>query len=182
MTKLDNSATPKKPKPATAQAYGKQGFYSANPASLKQGNNVGLLIKLVQSSLNRMIDQNVSPLGLTAMQWRPLVMIRYRDINTPAELSRETHVDTGAMTRTLDRLEAKHFLTRQRCPDDRRVVRLELTSTGQEAAAQILPAVAKTLNTHLQGFSKTEVQTLMSLLQRMLDNGKNIESGPDADK
>src|SRR3546814_1824468 len=58
-------------------------------------NNIGLLIKQVQSSLNRMIDQHVSPLGLTAMQWRPLVMIRYLDINTPAELSRGAHVEIG---------------------------------------------------------------------------------------
>lgn len=174
--------TAKKSKAATAPAYGKQNFYTADPVSLGHGNNVGFLIKQVQSSLNRMIDQHVSPLGLTAMQWRPLVMIRYRDINTPAELSRQTHVDTGAMTRTLDRLEAKHFLTRQRCPDDRRVVRLELTATGQDAAAQILPAVATTLNAHLQGFSKTEVETLMSLLQRMLANGNKIENDSNEQK
>ncbi len=178
MIKTATSAAAKTSKaPATTKKNPKpQGFYSADALSLGQANNVGMLIKQVQTSLNRMIDLHVSPLGLTAMQWRPLFMIRYRDINTPAELSRQTHVDTGAMTRTLDRLEAKKFLTRQRCPDDRRVVKLELTDMGKEVAAQILPAVATTLNTHLQGLSTAEVETMVDLLQRMLLNGNSLEA------
>ncbi len=157
---------------AAPKARGKQDYYSGTPESLNQPNNIGHLIKQVQSSLNRMIDQHVSPLGLTAMQWRPLVMVRYRDVNTPAELSRQTHVDTGAMTRTLDRLEAKRFITRQRCPDDRRVVRIALTDSGKRVAEQILPAVATSLNAHLEGFSRQEIKTLIGFLDRMLANGE----------
>lgn len=170
---MNDSVSPPTPRRAAkpAKARGKQDYYAGTPESLSQPNNVGQLIKQVQSSLNRMIDQHVSPLGLTAMQWRPLVMVRYRDVNTPAELSRQTHVDTGAMTRTLDRLEAKHFITRQRCPDDRRVVRIALTDSGKQVAEQILPAVAASLNAHLQGFSSQEIKTLIGFLDRMLING-----------
>lgn len=158
---------------STASTRGKQAYYSASPDSLTPDNSIGILLKHVLGSLNRMIEHHVSPLGLTAMQWRPLVMIHHLGINTPAELSRHSHVDTGAMTRTLDRLEAKHFITRQRCPDDRRVVRIELTESGSQVAAQILPAVATTLNAHLEDFSKTEIHTLIKLLNRMLVNGNN---------
>lgn len=156
---------------AASKTGGQQAFYVPSPLSLGPDNNVGILIKRVQASLNRMIEQHVSPLGLTAMQWRPLVMIYHLGINTPAELARHGHVDTGAMTRTLDRLEAKGFIARQRCPDDRRVVRIELTATGVQVAEQILPAIALSLNTHLQGFSNTEIQGLIKLLERMLVNG-----------
>lgn len=184
MIKTDTPASKKKPKAhsAAVKAHDAQGFYTPDSVSLGQGNNIGILVKQVQSSLNRMIDQHVSPLGLTAMQWRPLVMIRYLNINTPAELSRQAHVDTGAMTRTLDRLEAKKFLTRQRCPEDRRVVKLELTETGQKVADQILPAVAATLNAHLLGFSTDEVKTLVGFLQRMLINGNYEESSCTVEK
>ncbi|MGP1614597.1 MAG: MarR family winged helix-turn-helix transcriptional regulator [Pollutimonas bauzanensis] len=170
------AAKKSKASPAAGKTPRKQDFYTAEELSGDMCNNVGLLIKQVQSSLNRMIDLHVSPLGLTSRQWRPLVMIRYRNVNTPAELSRQAHVDTGAMTRTLDRLEAKKFLTRHRCPDDRRVVKLELTESGQNVADQILPAIATSLNTHLLGFSKPEVETMIALLQRMLVNGKLEES------
>ncbi|NYT59633.1 MarR family transcriptional regulator [Alcaligenaceae bacterium] len=168
-------------KPATARTSRKnttapksgdqQAYYSADMLASSRDNNIGILIKLVQGSLNRMIDQRVSPLGLTAMQWRPLVIIHHLGVNTPAELSRHSHVDTGAMTRTLDRLEAKSFITRQRSPDDRRVVIIELTESGLQVARQILPIIAASLNDHLHGFSKTEIQNLISGLQRMLVNG-----------
>lgn len=146
-------------------------YYQPTPESLGVDTNVGHLLKLAVSSITRMADQAVAPLDLTAMQWRPLVVLRYRDINTPAELARLVNVDTGAMTRTLDRLEAKGFLTRQRGQEDRRVVLLTLTPSGHDVAAKILPAVSATLNTHLKGFSKSEVNQLVGYLQRIIVNG-----------
>ena len=38
-------------------------------------DNAGYLIKLVANSLNRMLDQEMAPLDLTAMQWRPIAML-----------------------------------------------------------------------------------------------------------
>ena len=146
-------------------------YYQPTPESLGADTNVGHLLKLAMSSVTRMADQAVAPLGLTAMQWRPLVILRYRETNTPAELARLVTVDTGAMTRTLDRLEAKGFLTRQRCLEDRRVVLLALTPSGHDVAAKILPAVAATLNSHLKGFSTSEVDQLIGYLQRIILNG-----------
>lgn len=148
------------------------GYYRDTAESLGPDVNIGYLIKQLQSSFNRMMELHMAPLGLTAMQWRPLVLIRYRNVNTPAELSRHTNIDTGAMTRALDRLEAKHFISRQRCPDDRRSVRIELTKAGNEVAEQILPAVAATLNTHLRGFSKDEIELFIDMIARMLANGE----------
>jgi DNA-binding MarR family transcriptional regulator len=181
-SKPETVARPRKSiSPGTAKGNRRpQNFYTAANLLKRDGGNVGMLIKQVQSSLTRMMDDSVSPLGLTAMQWRPMVMIRYLDINTPAELARHTHVDTGAMTRTLDRLEAKQFITRHRCPDDRRVVRITLTEAGNEVVERILPAVAGTLNAHLKDFSKAEVDTLLGLLRRMLANGGSEPTLPSS--
>ncbi|NYT35565.1 MarR family transcriptional regulator [Allopusillimonas soli] len=175
MSKHDTSTpeTGKPPRRGRSKPY-----YAGNATSLAPESNIAHLLKQLQSSMNRSMDQLMAPLGLTAMQWRPLALIRYRGVNTPAELSRHSYIDTGAMTRTLDRLEAKGFLGRHRSPEDRRVVQVELTQAGMEVAEQILPAVAATLNAHLQGFSKTEVDTLIDFLNRMLINGGGfIEDG-----
>ncbi|TAL91543.1 MAG: MarR family transcriptional regulator [Candidimonas sp.] len=155
------------------KAGAKSTFYRPDEQSLKQDSNVGHLIKNVYASINRMIDQGVAPIGLTSKQWKPLIMICHHDINTPAELSRVTNVDTGAMTRVLDRLEAKGFISRHRCLEDRRVVKLELTDSGQQVIGGILGPVADTLNTHLAGFSKQETELLLKFLQRMIANGAN---------
>ena len=103
--------------------------YRADNVAMRE-DNCGFMIKLVHQSLNRMLDQEMAPLDLTAMQWRPLAIICSGRADTPAELARIIGVDTGAMTRTLDRLEAKGLLRRVRSQEDRRVVKLELTETG----------------------------------------------------
>jgi len=134
-------------------------------------DSVGYLIKQVHTSMNRMIDRDMAPLDLTAMQWRPLVMIYLGRADTAAELARLADVDTGAMTRTLDRLEAKGLLRRVRSQEDRRVVKLELTDAGRETAARTPAVLAQMLNQHLRGFDVAEVAQLRHFLLRMLANG-----------
>jgi DNA-binding MarR family transcriptional regulator len=134
-------------------------------------DNIGFMIKLVYNSLNRMLDLEMAPLDLTAMQWRPIAMVARGSAHTPAELARLHGVDTGAMTRTLDRLEAKGLLRRVRSHEDRRVVEIELTDLGQEKAKAIPANIARVLNHHLRGFSTDEVAQLQHLLGRMLANG-----------
>lgn len=134
-------------------------------------DNCGFVIKLVHQSINRMLDAEMAPLDLTAMQWRPLTLIERGRADTSAELARIIGVDTGAMTRTLDRLQAKGLLQRRRSDEDRRIVRLELTPLGLAKAREIPAYIAKTLNAHLRGFSPDEVKQLRHLLKRMLANG-----------
>ena len=160
------------PMPETAQPYYRQGTDVLNAAT-----NLGLLIKNVSASLHLAINQRVAPLGLTAMQWRPLIMLRYHNARTPAEIARLMNIDTGAMTRTLDRLEAKGFLLRQRCDEDRRLVLLELTPEGHEVSGKILPEIAQSMNEHLDGFSAAEIDTLFSMLHRVIDNGRKATEG-----
>jgi len=134
-------------------------------------DNCGFLIKLVHQSINRMLDHAMSPLELTAMQWRPLALVTHHQADTPAELARIIGVDTGAMTRTLDRLEAKGLLRRARSLADRRVVRLEATEAGLSKAREIPALIAQALNLHLRDFTADEVAQLRQLLSRMLANG-----------
>lgn len=134
-------------------------------------DNLGFMIKQVYLSLNRMLDLEMAPLDLTAMQWRPLAMVARGTADTPAELARLTGVDTGAMTRTLDRLAAKGLLRRARSQEDRRVVKIELTDLGHEKAKAIPAYIARVLNHHLRGFSGDELAQLKHLLGRMLANG-----------
>ena len=138
----------------------------------------GYLIKQVYHSMNRMLDQEMAPVGLTASQWRPIAMLYRGDADTPAELARLNGVDTGAMTRTLDRLEAKGLLRRQRCSEDRRVVKLALTEEGEAKARQIPANIANMINHYLRGFNTDEVAELMSYLRRILANSPDNELTP----
>lgn len=132
---------------------------------------VGRLIKLVLASLVRGIDQRMQPLGLTAMQWEPLLLLSLQRVDTVAALARESQVNCGAMTRMLDRLADKQLVERRRSDTDRRVVHLELTGKGRDLAGELLPIISEELHRHLRDFSPEETRILTELLQRMLTNG-----------
>lgn len=84
------------------------------------------------------------------------------------------------MTRLLDRLEAKGFCNRIRSSEDRRVVNLELTSSGREAAEKIPQVLSRVQNAHLAGFSHEEWQSLKGYLRRMLENAQSMQAAQES--
>lgn len=144
-------------------------FYSAE--TLRPDNSVGLLIKRVMQSVLLQIDRRLAPHDLTHAQWLPLYRLARGECVTTAALARDQAQDPGAMTRALDRLEAKGLVRRERSLQDRRVVMLELTDAGHAAAQLVPPVLADVLNAHLAGFTAAEWQQLIDLLQRMVVNG-----------
>jgi DNA-binding MarR family transcriptional regulator len=84
------------------------------------------------------------------------------------------------MTRMLDRLEGKGLIRRNRSPDDRRLVHLELTEEGLAAYPRMRELSLGVANRFLRGFSKTEARQLESLLTRMLENAREPEARASA--
>jgi DNA-binding MarR family transcriptional regulator len=74
------------------------------------------------------------------------------------------------MTRMVDRLEAKGLISRRRCPDDRRLVKIELTEAGLAALPKLRECSVRVLNHFLRGFTPAEARQLESFLVRMLQN------------
>ncbi len=133
--------------------------------------SIGYLMRLVLNSMKSQIDQAMEPHDLTAMQWQPLYIIANGLATTSAEVARRMQVDTGAVTRMVDRMEQKGLLERVRCLEDRRVVNLQVTESGRQSAAVVPEALCKVLNDHLRGFTVEEAEALKDFLLRMLENG-----------
>ena len=154
--------------PATHQFY--------EPVGYCADESVGWLMKRALMSIAQAADRRLEPKGITHAQWAALFMLQRCRASTVAELARETQSDPGAMTRLLDRLEAKGFCRRQRSTDDRRVVHVELTMEGEVAAREVPVVLAEVLNEHLAGFSKTEWTQLKDMLKRMITNGGIVDT------
>src|ERR1700749_5241933 len=129
-------------------------FYSAE--GYTQEESVGAVLKGVIASIMSQVDKRLVEHDLTHAQWVPLFKLAHGECQTVAELARTLQSDPGAMTRALDRLEAKGLVARVRSSEDRRVGNLELTEAGREVAAVVPAVLAEVLNLHLAGFSKEE--------------------------
>jgi len=151
-------------------------FYSAE--GYTQEESIGSVLKGVVGSITSQVDRRLVDHDLTHAQWVPLFKLAHGECGTVAELARKLQSDPGAMTRALDRLEAKGLVARVRSSEDRRVVNLELTEAGREVAAVVPAVLAEVLNLHLAGFSKEEWRALLGMLKRMRANGEALRTAP----
>jgi len=151
-------------------------FYEANNYCAEE--SVGYLMKRIGQSIIHQVDKRLDLHGLTSAQWGPLMRLHKAGPCTVADLARWLQLDAGAMTRLLDRLEAKGLCKRVRSTEDRRVVLVELTPDGELAVAEVPAVLAEVMNAHLAGFSKTEWQALKTYLQRMLATGEALRDAP----
>ncbi|WP_233832997.1 MarR family winged helix-turn-helix transcriptional regulator [Paraburkholderia sp. ZP32-5] len=151
------------------------GPYKADEIELT--TSLGYYLTKARNVLVERTDRAVKPLGLTAQQIGVILMLSSRRASTPFELSRAMSYDSGSMTRLLDRLEKKGFIVRSRSNDDRRMVKLELTQQGHDAARQLPALGAAVLNEQLRGFTADDHATLIQLLSRFIANGLDGEAG-----
>ncbi|MGA2549294.1 MAG: MarR family transcriptional regulator [Burkholderiaceae bacterium] len=133
-------------------------------------DSVGYLIKRVRMIFTAAVDREMAAYDVSYDQWGILITMSKGRGATAAELSREMSCDTGSMTRMIDRLEAKGMVKRTRSEDDRRIVRLALTESGQALVDKLPAVMVKVLNRHLKGFSEGDVEQLKTFLRRIVDN------------
>ena len=148
-----------------------------NPDTYEPRRGLGHLIGRVRAQLlaamdaELMRDEFLGPLEVTAAQLIVIVNLAGRECATSAsELCKGISYDAGAMTRMLDRLEAKGLVRRSRSPDDRRLVNLELTDAGKAAYPRLREISMRVMNRSLHDFTVAEAQLLESLLLRLARN------------
>lgn len=137
--------------------------------NFKQTESIGYFINKARNILLMEMDAALKDLAITSQQMGILLSLARGVAATPFELSKLLGIDTGLMTRMLDKLEKKGLLTRARSIDDRRVVNLALTEKGWDVAAQMQEVAPDVLNARLKDFTKAEFNELRRLLDKFLD-------------
>lgn len=130
--------------------------------------SLGYMLTSVRTRMLQEMDGRLNPHGLTGAQFTILRRIAEGAANTAAELCRLLQYDTGSMTRMLDRLEEKGMITRQRSPDDRRVVNIQLTPTGAEQYPKLRDEARAAANGMFAVLTDQELDQLSGLLQRLI--------------
>ena len=133
-----------------------------------QNCTLGLLLGRAALLKDRIIDTHMEPYGITAAQFKVLIIMAQFEVDTPAELCRHLCIDSGSMTRMLDRLEQKNLLVRQRSEADRRQVRLVLTEEGQGLADQLPTIGAAAMNQLAGAITPQALLSLEHILKKIL--------------
>lgn len=132
--------------------------------------SIGYLLKRAGGQLSTTIDRALAEFDMTHAQLGIFLRLLHGHADTAADLAREMAIDTGAMTRALDRLEEKGFIRRLRSHADRRMVQVSLTDKGKSLADQMTLVAINALNHHLRDFTPDEVAQFKIFLRRMIGN------------
>ena len=149
-------------------------IYDAETYEPRKG--VGHLLHRVRTEMlaamdhEMVADEQLAAMDVTSAQFIVIACLSIGEVKSASDLCKHISYDAGAMTRMIDRLEEKGLIRRSRCPNDRRLVNLELTEKGQTALPRMRGAAMRVVNRFLQGFTKAEARQLEGFLTRMLEN------------
>lgn len=140
-----------------------------NRENFRLTQSVGFHLNKARNGLLMEIDAALRPLDITGQQMGILLSLTQGAASTPLEISKLLEIDTGLMTRMLDKLESKGMLQRQRSEADRRVVNLILTDKGRDVASRIPDIAPDVLNHRLRHFTRDEFSEFLRLLQKFTE-------------
>ena len=131
---------------------------------------IGRILMLFRE-LEQSADRALAPFELTLWQFDVLSALRRSGrpfCLTPTQLMHKITLSSGAMTNRIDRLEALGYVARDPDPDDRRGVRIRLTTEGRRVVDQAVAARIAEARAQLTCLSPKERSVLVKLLRRLL--------------
>lgn len=134
-----------------------------DPVAFRVINEIGIIEQLARHRLERLLPDGMKVPHFTVLNH----CVRLGDGRTPAQLADAFQVTRGAMTNTLQRLEAKGYIELRPTPGDGRSKEVYLTDAGRaarEQAVQAATALVRRLNTAL---SETDFAAMLPGLQRL---------------
>ena len=141
--------------------------------------SIGYLLRRAGTLVTAHIEELFTEEDVSFLQWMLMMNLREGLAHTAAELRDQVCHDSGALTRVIDQLEERGFISRQRSTTDRRAIELKLTAQGANIVNSYLPRVIGLYNTLMEDFTAEEADTLITLLTRLTTKlaGQHTQGG-----
>ena len=135
------------------------------------GATLGLLFRQLRDAMWARMAEELATLGheLTFSQYITLKKLADGTAGV-TDLARAAEVNPGAMTRLLDKLEARGLISRVADPDDRRAINIHLTDAGLVIWQDINQCGMRVRERAMHGMSEADREQLTQLLTRVRDN------------
>jgi DNA-binding MarR family transcriptional regulator len=131
---------------------------------------LGTLVKAAQRELERVMNEAMRPLGITAAQADALVVIGRAQPLSLKELGELLIAEAGHPSRLVDRLVEAGLVERLVADDDRRRVELSLTADGRRLEEQVLATREAVIEFGRQLVGERDLEPTVELLRDMLQH------------
>ncbi|WLD94716.1 MarR family winged helix-turn-helix transcriptional regulator [Alkalihalobacillus sp. AL-G] len=139
----------------------------------KETNTTNLSLKalIVLSRTKHAVMENVKKdiqsHGLGTTEFAVLELLYHKGDQPTQRIGEQILITSGSITYVVDKLEAKGYLQRNRCPKDRRVIYAQITDEGRVLMDSIFPEHSKKIESVFQNLTDEEKETLIVLLKKL---------------
>ncbi len=133
-------------------------------------HSIGFLLNRTALASKNCFNQLIKSYGISPEQWSVIYRVVEKKGISQKELADSTYKDQGNLTRMIDKLVEKGFLTKSTDEEDRRAYKLSATEKALELSTQIIP-ITSAHNTRLtEDLSEEETLKLIELLNKVYNN------------
>lgn len=145
---------------------------------MKKNNPTGTVLYTVEQTIKeyRKISQkNIKKIvnDITVDQCLLLIMINQNSDYSQKEIAELIFKDNTSITRIIELMVKKEYLTRTINEVDRRKFNLEITEKGKKTIELLTPVIHKNRQIALEGLSENEIELLDKILTKIISNCKN---------
>jgi len=135
----------------------------------------GIIARLRNLDLTALGDLSMA---LTVQEFRSLEFLASAEPRKTKELAKYLGLAVNSVTDVVDALEQKGLARRRRDEADRRVVRVELTAAGRDAAETVARGHLDIYRTYLSALTAEEQETLLALYRKIARVGQPEKAPP----
>lgn len=125
-------------------------------------------------------DQVAQQLGVNSTDYQVLNLLDLRGSAKPGELARLTGLTTSGITLSLDRLESRGFLRRERNPKDRRSVIVRPVPAKMHKIVQLYKPVIAAMQSLTSAYGLDDLAVIEDFFRRANASRASSEGVPDA--
>ena len=129
-----------------------------------------LVLMQTSKAIHERIKEEIAKNKLGITEFSVLEVLFQKGKQTIQQIGNCILVSSGSMTYVIDKLEQRGLLSRNACPDDRRVIHVTLTDDGNELMNGIMTKYHEVVNHMFDSLNSDEAETLVKLLKKVRDN------------
>jgi MarR family transcriptional regulator for hemolysin len=137
--------------------------------------SLGFWVVPAAHALERALNEELAPLGVTYRQWQVLACLIYDPAVTQAALARLLGVEAPTLKGIVDRMERDGWVRRVPCPEDRRCNRLELQAAVEPLWRRMAACARRVRVRAMRGMTPGQFEVLKRALGSVRANLEKTE-------
>ncbi|PFO01248.1 MarR family transcriptional regulator [Bacillus sp. AFS076308] len=120
-----------------------------------------LVLMRTSKAIHDRIKIEMTKYNLNITEFSVLEVLYQKGKQTIQHIGNCILISSGSMTYVIDKLEQRGLLSRNACPDDRRVIHVILTDNGNELMEEIMPKYHALVDDMFVDLNSDETKTLV---------------------